>query len=230
MLKRFLIKSELCHDGEITCLVILGLMLTLVLVACSGWKNDPKADRSFITDMPCAAPCWYSLIPGEATKENVLETLEGLPFIDQASVKEYGTVWNHDNSAESIRFGCSHPRKEGCGAALVSNNQLEELWLTVNFPLDIETVVNKLGPPSFIDYGIYAPEVGGCFLSLVWSDKGIGVDYVDTKSDWLCETIQAKRGIPRNIEIEAIIYAVEDDFAKPGGCCQRIEWPGFENP
>lgn len=211
-------------------IIASSLLLVMIIAACSKVFYDSKADKSFLTNLPCAPPCWYGLIPGEATKADVLKTLKELPFIDYATIREYRTVWNLDNAAESIRFGCSHPRKDECGAALISDDQLKELWLTVNFRLDVEMVITKLGPPTYVDYGGFQPEVGGCFLSLAWPDNGIGVDHTDTKSDWLCKTIQAKRGIPRNIEIEAIIYAVEDDFAKPGGCCQRIEWPGFEKP
>lgn len=209
---------------------IITFILVITIGACSISFHDSKADNSFLTSVPCAPPCWYGLIPGEATKTDVLETLTELPFVDNASVREYNTVWNLDNSAQSIRFGCVHPKEEGCGAALISDEQLKELWLTVNFPLDVETVINKLGLPTYIDYGVLHPEVGGCFVFLIWPDNGIGANYSDAKSEWLCQAIQAKHGLPRNIKITEIVYAVKDNFGQPGGCCRRIEWPGFETP
>lgn len=210
-------------------LVIL-LILSLIVVSCS-LIYDPKIDQSFLTNQPCASPCWYGLIPGEATKAEVLETLKELPFIDYSSIREYGTVWNLDNAAESIRFGCSHPRKEECGVALISNDQLKELSLTVNFRLDIEMVVNKLGPPSYVDYGGYHPEVGGCIVSFYWPKLNIEAFNVDTRNNELCTIIDSVHYIPRKIDIQSMIYTVHEAFnLGPGGCCQRIEWPGFEKP
>jgi hypothetical protein len=210
-------------------LVILLLWLP-IMVSCSLFY-DPKIDQSFLTNQPCASPCWYGLIPGEATKADVLETLKELPFIDYSSIREYGTVWNLDNAAESIRFGCSHPKKEGCGAALISDDQLKVLWLNVNFRLDIEMVVNKLGPSSYVDYGVYAPEVGGCIVSFSWPKLNIEASNLDTRNNRLCSIIQNQHNIPRKIEIQSMSYAVDEAFSpEPGGCCQRIEWPGFEKP
>jgi hypothetical protein len=162
----FLTKSKLYHEVEIICLVIPALLLTIVLVACSGWKNDPKADRSFITDMPCVAPCWYGLELGKSNKADVAETLKELPFIDKASIHEYGTRWLEDDYAKEFYFGCVHPRKESCGSALISNDKLMSLWLSVGYSLSIEMVVDKLGEPDYLVYGGCVPYAPICSVGL----------------------------------------------------------------
>jgi hypothetical protein len=206
------------------------LLLMLVSFSCSRIRFDPEADQSFLTDQPCSAPCWYGLSPGESTKAEVLETLKELPFVDDTSIKEYGTRWGKDDSAQDIRFGCRHPRERFCGSALISEDELKVLGLSANFPLDMEAVVNKLGPPDFIDYGGYHPEVGGCVVLLQWPDQGISASYLDTNNDRVCRSIKAKNGIPPDTQVESLSYSVPDAFdSKPAAGGLRIDWPGFSD-
>jgi hypothetical protein len=230
MSKRFLIKSKHYPKGEITCLVILGLILALALVACSGWKNNPKADRSFITDMPCKAPCWYGLELGKSSKADVAVALDELPFIDKASIREYGTRWLDDDYAREYYFGCVHPKKESCGSALISNDKLMTLWLSVGYSLSFKMGVDKLGEPDFLDYGGCVPYTPVCSVSLYWLRKGIVISS-DLKNGKVCQAIQKDNSIPADLQVTDIFYTVEDAFG-PGtmGCFHRISWPGFSNP
>jgi hypothetical protein len=208
----------------LTVLLLWGLMT----VSCSLYY-DAEIDRSFLTDQPCAAPCWYQLVPGKSSKDDVINTLKNLTFIEPNSIKEYGTKWINDDSAQSIIFACTHPIKKNCGEIVISKDQLKLISLSVNFPLDIEAVVNKLGPPSYVDYGVYAPEVGGCIVSFNWPDLNIEASNLDTRNNELCTIIQNQHSIPRKIEIQSMSYAVNEAFnLEPGGCCQRIEWPDFK--
>lgn len=211
-------------------MIAIFLVLELLTVSCSLYY-DSEIDRSFLIDQPCGAPCWYRLIPGVSSKEDVINALKDIPFIEHNSIKEYGTKWNDDDSAKSIIFACSHPMKNDCGELVISKDNLKLISLSVNFPLDIETVINKLGPPSYVDYGVYAPEVGGCIISFNWPKLNIEASNLDTRNNELCTIIDNMHYIPRKINIQSMSYTVDEAFnLEPGGCCQRIEWPGFEKP
>ncbi len=212
---------------------VVWVLLSLIglIVGCASTADDPLADRSFLTGQPCQPPCWYGLTLDKSNKEDVLTVLKGLPFVDQATVKTPGTVWLGDERAVEIRFGCTHPMTDPCGGALVSTNVVKQIWISVGYSLRFEKVVAQLGPPEYVDYGVYHPEAGGCSIELGWPEKGISVQSLDTSSDTQCRFIRETGHMPSNVQATILIYSVKEGFSsKPGGCCTRIKWPGFAQP
>jgi hypothetical protein len=76
------------------CLQIVALTLSLLLtISISGCESRSTsksgiATQSFLSDEPCAAPCWYGLVPGESSKADVLRVLAELPFVDMSTISE----------------------------------------------------------------------------------------------------------------------------------------------
>jgi len=203
----------------------LGMAL---ITACSIVNYDRKADRSFLTDAPCPAPCWYHLELGKSTREDVLQSLKTLPFINPQSIKESGATWMDDSSAKSIYFGCIHPRTEFCGEITLSDDRMRSIWLSVNYPLTTEMVLEKLGVPSYIDYGDYHFEVGGCVVDLGWPEQSISVSITNVKKDTLCRKIQENGAFPPGTQITEIGYDEKERFSsEPPAGFKRIQWPGF---
>lgn len=64
-----------------------GLYSTIVATAT---PTLPPAlmDRSWLTDNPCAVPCWYGLELNRSTKAEALATVGGLSFVDFTSKTE----------------------------------------------------------------------------------------------------------------------------------------------
>jgi hypothetical protein len=169
-------------------------------------------------------------VPGVSTKAEVLATLEELAFIDRNSIKEYGTSWKGDDTAQAIQFNCRYPRGKFCGSVDVSNDELKRLALSVYFPLTFEDIVNKLGLPEFVDYGGYHPDVGGCSVFLKWPDQGILAGYVNKRNMKICREIRDNKGLPSETLVETLIYVIPNSLEiEPGAGAQRIEWPGFSN-
>src|SRR5947207_7639708 len=72
----------------------------------SAFPSTPSAeqvDKNPFPGIPCAAPCWHGLQINKSSKEDVLSTLDRLPFIDHNSYKEYTTLWVNNIAAEEIR-------------------------------------------------------------------------------------------------------------------------------
>jgi hypothetical protein len=211
------------------------LLTGAVLLGCTNSGNaanlghDPLADKSFVTRQPCAAPCWYGLKLDQSTKEEVYATLRKLPFIDPSSIRERGSGWAGDSSARDLAWDCTHPKVDRCGGATLSHDRLKQLWYSVGYTLTFEQVVGQLGPPDYLDYGPWSGEAGGSIIFLYWPDNMVTVEYGDTKSMALLQSLDRGKGLPRNTPVAAIYYSTKEGFLpKPGPGEKRIPWPGFE--
>lgn len=214
-----------CHPTFINKVAAL---LMIISSACSTLSTPSSGDQSFLLDEPCAAPCWYGLEPGISTEEDILTTLAELPFVDSEAIKKYGTVWQEDDSATSILFGCIHPKITDCGEALISGGKLRRLRLPPPNSLTFDSVVSKHGPPDYVSYGVLFP--ADCVVFLDWPDHGISVSNVNTKRKNLCQTLPKGQKIPAKTKVTEIYYfegvTLDNQFNNSGS--NMIEWPGFE--
>lgn len=198
---------------------------TAILGALS--PKDPKVDRSFLTRQPCAPPCWYGLEPGKSNIGEVRQVLKTLEFVDQSSVKEYGSTYR-DKGATEIHWGCTHPVAQECGIATISGGHLVELLLDIQYPLTFQDAVDQLGPPDYISQAPYAVEVGGCIVALYWPERGIYADKIETHSDDPCRQLAAGKSISRTLGISFLVFEVPNSLK--GGPDQGLPyapWPGF---
>jgi hypothetical protein len=203
--------------------------LILLLLVTASCNYEEWVDRSFLTDEPCQAPCWYGLILDQSSEEDLLDTLSELHFIDQESIRlSRGYSILGDENAVIADWGCLDPKTNLCGGAWFEHGTLKSLWYSVGYNLPYSLVVEKLGPPEYIEYGPYHPDVGGCQLLLEWPSIGISTRSIDDRTDFHCRAIEAGKGIKKNLNVGAIFFYVPEYFeAEVPGCCKRIEWPGF---
>lgn len=201
---------------------ILLILIAFMCVSCTLTNTD----RSFLTDQPCAAPCWYGIVPGESSKAEVVETLNSLPFVDERSIKEYLPFLDGDGHEQvDMIFNCVSPLNRYCGGALFVDDQLIEINLHVGYALNIETVVTKLGPPTMFYYREYHPEVGGCTAILAWPELGIIASHTNKQKSTLCDKIQRGEKISKDIRIHMLIYTIQENFNDND---IWFEWPGLE--
>ncbi len=206
------------------------ILLVALLTACSQ-AVDPKVDRSFITDDPCAAPCWYGLKLDESTTSDVLTTLATLEFVNPNFVRQFETSWTGRDKAQAVGFGCLHPTNNNCGEAIFVDDKLKSLWVAVGYELTLGEVVNKLGEADYVEFGLYHPEVGGCTVDFFWPTSGIIVGFLDTRSETICQGLRSGQPITPDLSITSIVYVAQVDSATtPSACCTRIDWPGLADP
>jgi hypothetical protein len=212
------------------CQTMFGILLFLSLLVLTGCSiadnadiNSRLVDKSFVNSELCSPPCWYGLVIDKSTKADVLTKLDQLPFIVHEKYREYSTVWNDDNNAKEIQFDCVNFKY--CGGALISNNKLKRLWLRVGYDLTLKEVVDKIGIPDFLDYGIRIQ--GGCKVDLWWLKHGLVIESIDEKTDEECQNISTGNGITPQKLVSIITYFSQGSTVTPGDCCKRITWPGF---
>jgi hypothetical protein len=213
---------------QILTLLITIILLLLTTASCS---NEDLVDRSFLTDEPCQAPCWYGLILDQSSEEDLLDTLSKLQFIDQESIRlSRGYSILGDDNAVIADWRCLDHITNLCGGAQLAHGTLKVLWYSVGYSLPFSLVVEKLGPPEYIEYGPYHPDVGGCQFTLIWPSIGILTRNIDDRTDFHCRAIETGKGIKKNLNVQAIFFLPPENFgAEVPGCCKRIEWPGFSD-
>jgi len=56
------------------------LITLILLVGCQSIPRRKGVDRSILTNVPCAAPCWQGIIPGQTTADEAFEILTKLGY------------------------------------------------------------------------------------------------------------------------------------------------------
>jgi hypothetical protein len=207
-------------------LIVFSLLLSNFILSCSIWKTEGLMEESFLTGLPCEAPCWQGLEIDKSTKSDIVAKLQELPFVEKRSIKEYGTVWIADQNAVAIRFDCASPRRF-CGEFTLSKDRLKRMLFSIGYSLTFGKVVEKLDSPDSVSAGVCQPERPDCTVGLNWPGKGIFVGTHGYDGD-LCDAVQKGLKIPGRTKVTEIAYSVEEAFASvEGSCIQNLPWPGF---
>jgi len=212
------------------------LVIALILNSCSdrvvASDKTPVIDRSFITGELCDAPCWYGLEINRSTKDDVLSTLNQLPFVESRSYKEYETYWLDGSLTNALQYECVKSNANPCGILTFYKGILKKNWLSVNYDLTLENVIERLGMPDYLTY--FWPNPSGiCEISVLWIEKGITISF-DNKNNYNeCENVIDGNGVTPGVLVESVLYTsrevLEATFNIPGGCCESIKWPGFKD-
>ena len=214
---------------------LLVTFAVLVTVSCSSHPvaDDPLADHSFLTQQPCAVPCWYGLEPDQSSESEVYATLNKLPFVDPATIAESTTTWLDDYEAKNITFGCLHPQDPECGGSLVlSRGKLKGLWFKLSYPLTFQMAADRLGLPDYIDYRPFSPEGGGCVITLDWRQKGVSITHIDRTSGNRCQQIRKNGRVPSGTPVTQMVYVAPEAFQPwpKGVVTSSTPFPGFVEP
>jgi hypothetical protein len=210
------------------------LELTFITSGCNLTSTpiDPKlVDQSFITGQPCTAPCWYGIEPDQSTETDVMLKLKELPFVDQTKIKKWNNVgFNNYSNASEIDFVCVSPSEGYCGSIISDNEVVKDIDLTIQYPLPLKSVIDRLGSPEYIFFDPFTPHGEGCRVSLNWPHKRISAISVDRFSSQLCQDLDQGKGFNSGLQITEVEYESKD-IALRDECSQSkcITWPGFVN-
>jgi hypothetical protein len=206
-------------------------LLLSILCGCGLNSNPPPTqeniDKSFMSEDSCALPCWHGLIINQSTREDVIATLNSLPFVEHNTYKEYATTWVNEIPATEIQFSCASDGTSTCGGVLISENILRRVWTVLEYNFTIKDAVEKLGSPEFLEYE-WPSLSGKCSLRLVWVDYGVTASVYDDRSYNECESIIDGNLISSSLLVDSIAYSSFDDFGELGNCCHRVTWPGMK--
>ncbi len=205
------------------------ILFGLAIAGCRDNRNESLIDRSFLTDQPCKAPCWYGLELDKSNRDNIYSTIKALPFVDQATVREWGTGWLDDETAREVHFDCLYPTPAttGCIGLTISHDKLKAIRMSVGFDLTFKTVVDKLGPPNYMNHTPWGGEIGGCVIGLFWPDRGISVEYIDTQTSARCDRLNQGKRVTPDTPVGGIFYTAKEGIRECSACSP---WVGFSTP
>lgn len=211
---------------------LLVMLLGLATASCNSTatSDDPLADQSFLTQQPCAAPCWYGLEPDKSSASEVYATLNRLPFVDPTTIVEWGYIWLDDDKATQVGFSCLHPKDKECGGSvIISQGKLKRITLTPPYKLTFQKAVGLLNQPDSIDYRPADPEGNGCIITLIWSQQGIYLTSLDPRNGEQCQKIKASGRVAPDVIVTYIAYVPPEVLKTgPNGFFNySIPWPGF---
>ncbi len=166
-----------------------------------------RADHSYLTDDPCAAPCWQGFQPGETSRDDVLATLNQLDFVEPGSGVYDPQVFVEDGSGQAlstIYFHCRYPPLRGCGTVYLRDDKFRSVYLVVS-EVRFREVIDKWGAPDRLYSAAFTPDGGGCMLKLVWTKFGVSARYDSFDDSSVCMT--ARNGQP--LSPDWPVYAIE---------------------
>ena len=176
----------------------------------------PMADRSIITGIPCSPPCWYGIELGRNTNLETIAVLNNLSFVKQESIQD---MWG------DITFNCVYPTGDFyCGKIEFHNSKVQVIRIAIAFPLTFETLVNKVGKPDFVIYGL---EIGGsCSIQLRWIQHKLLASYLDS-DPYQCISLDDGNTLDTSIQISVVSYSnyISGLTCTPYGQ-KCIPWPG----
>ncbi len=162
-MKTISIKRILFWGGLIIAIGILiyGIFYLRILVL---------ADRNYLSDLPCSAPCWQDITPGQTTRPEVIEKLKNLEYIQVSSIKEAGNS-EYGGVTWYWKFPITAPYQNSISW---DKNIVQEIRLGVYNKLTVEEVIGIFGPPEGIDVGEGGvPEHWYLIFDLYYPSKGI---------------------------------------------------------
>jgi len=227
-------KNRLVISISVLCMLLASCSVRNISITRSETTQDPNLyDRSWLSGIPCDAPCWYGLQPGISTKKDLIATLQKLPFVTpNTMVEEASSRWNDTDKlwvpVQVIKVDCVEPPFT-CLYFEFEEDILTLFKLSPNYDITFSQVVSNLGAPEGITYARKNPEGKGCFVSLLWVKRQVVVTHVEDDhifGDDLCDTISKSEN---KMVSELLVYDVTympkerllEYFEKSAG------WEGF---
>ncbi len=126
-------------------LIVLGMLIGVLALV---WLYPKETgDKSILTDIPCAAPCWYGIVPGTLMeKGEIIQLLETLPNM--------GHVWENNTSGGTaiMWFWEQRPwRETGYNSVFLVDGTVHNISLSFDFELTVEDILDKYGLPEAIN-------------------------------------------------------------------------------
>ena len=135
-------------------MMIIGAFL-FGCVEQTATPSPDQIDMSPFTGIPCAAPCWHSLMIGKSSESDIISTIPTLSFIDQNSVYYHRmpsmSTLAPDVFGEGVEItaNCVNSEKQ-CLTIQAVENILTEISIVLNYQIKVDEAIGYLG--TFLKY------------------------------------------------------------------------------
>lgn len=152
-------------------LLVIGLgVVVLAWQLRLAYLRKTLVDRSLLTDVPCAAPCWQGIVPGTTTSSQALEILENSPYVKQGSIR----TGSRDGSGRATWY-YTIPGFYGENEITWEDNIVQDISLSIAYEMTLSDLIDKFGSPEAL-VADSCPLQQACFtVNLFYSQVGMSV-------------------------------------------------------
>lgn len=151
-------------------LVIVGLVTAILAWQLHlAYLRTVLVDDSLFSDIPCAAPCWQGIVPGETSRSQAIQILEDSPYIQAESIQEAGT-----SEEGGATWWWRIPGRRLQPSIWWENDIVQEITLGLTYDLTVGQVVAKFGSPDALHLSTGGvPEHPYWIVDLYYTERGI---------------------------------------------------------
>jgi hypothetical protein len=219
--------------APIACMVFL-------LVLCSACASSPQEQgpvaKDLLGDVPCVAPCWQGITPGQTSEQETVRILHNStangPFAE-------ATISDPNDMGEITVRWLTRNAKMPFGVSALSELRIRQgivhhIYLALDIGLTAQMVLDKWGEPSktyVYSVGIDPPHTA---MTLCYPEKGIECDvHLEPANGTL--TLE-----PNNRVLKVLFYSpmTEEQWlneplgenpwrTRPSEGSKILDWPGF---
>lgn len=124
---------------------ISSILLCASLIVMWNLQRDRLIDKSIITGVPCAPPCWQGIVPGVTSSHQALEILKKSPYIENGTIKQAGSIfsggctWFYRSPSGRIQPGLNW-----------QNGIVDTIQMGLTFELTVQEAIEKFGYPEAV--------------------------------------------------------------------------------
>ena len=204
--------------------IVRGIIIAVaVLIGLTLFAEPKDADRSLMTQLPCAPPCWYGLELEKSTQDNVLNTLSTLPFVEKNSFSSH--IVSDSKDEVSIIYGCTYEFKQShCGSFWIKDDKLSSIIYQLGYKLTFKEVVDLYGAPdSILSMAPIAPP-GGCTLGIFWSAYSLHIEFSDFYNDRPCRQMNEEGTIDPKLKVRFVMIDADEMSVYEPNLVIRSPW------
>ncbi len=160
------------------------ILLVIILTGCGA----PALDKSLLTDEICAAPCWCNITPGVTTDAQAVSALSECPWVKRGSLHKTPTSlgsgepivmvgWDHRKSLFASEFS-----RNNRNDARVLKGKIDLVTIFMDYPLTLEQVVSKFGPPEGV-YAVWGATKPSFMVILDYPHRGLSFEVFLPQAD-----------------------------------------------
>jgi hypothetical protein len=140
-------------------LIVAAVLLAAGCIPSGRVSGGTPFPNEVLWDNPCQLPCWHHIVPGETTKDTAKEIVQGLDFVETASVRE-----RTDEDAERtwLTWDARSPYT-GNGSIGLIDGVVESIVVEGRFDATLSQLVECYGPPER-----YQVDASGGGMAAIW--------------------------------------------------------------
>lgn len=169
------------HLKQLVTWSIIGLLGVALIL---WWALQSSVDRSLMTQMPCAPPCWQGIVPGQTTLEEAMKSLQSCKY-----------VAFHDVHLRSVRLTATDTSElqiaqwegmkdfvarllgapQAINLAIFRDRMVECIHTGLDYSVRLEDFVNRYGEPETLNLQGGIAKGGYTTVALFYPEQGLAV-------------------------------------------------------